>query len=541
MYLLIFLRRWLRDPMFSAGLVTRTEALVDSLRDPDTLMWKVVWELDMLPCWMLPEGLDLAKNRNVSEHSLSNPDNGASIVGYSATGDVARGGRKSVFAMDELAAFKPGDDYAALDSTQHVTNCRFLVSTFLGDAGAYYESATQDNNAVKVVMDWKDNPTQNSKLYRLLGTSIFEANPEQGRLGVSEMKIIKEQHKKLRRRGFKTENKLRNIWYNAQCLRPGATPRGIAQELDRDPKGSVAKVFDTETINEAKVKFAEMPLLRGNLVYDPETARVRAPYVTDSDAGDLKLWIHPGLDGEMPPGLYVVGADVSAGTGGDFSSNSVACVIDKMSGEQVAEWASNCTPPIKFAYLLAALGRWFHEAELIVEANFAGAAMKILVEEIVYQNLYYREVEIEGDHTKTAKAGYWLAKDEAKLRLFETMQEAIAEEAFTPRSQAMLEECPEYEYRGGKIVHVGSTRTDDEGSKGKAHGDRVIAACLAWHLCEDGPLIDDEEAPVHAPPGSMAARLQEYDEKNRQDGDPWEITAIDVFDGPLVGAGDPWY
>lgn len=547
MFLLIFLRRWLRDPMFSAGLVTRNEGLVDSLRDPDTLMWKIVWELGMLPYWMLPEGFDITKNRNVSEHSLANPENGASIVGYAATGDVARGGRKSVFVFDEAAAFKPGDDYAALDSTQHVTNCRFLVSTHLGDSGAYYTAATQaranDNNAVLVVLDWKDNPTQNAKLYRMVNNKIFEADP-QNPLRPDELELIKKQHVRLRRRGYKIADKLRNTWYNEQCLRPGATPRGIAQELDRDPKGSVSKVFNHDTLKLVEAESARPPEVEGNLVYDPETARVRPPYVAESDLGDLKLWIRPGLDGAIPPGLYVIGADVSSGTGGDFTSNSVACIINRMTGEQVGEWASNSVIPSKFAYLLAALGYWFHGAELIVESNFAGAMVKLLIGEIAYQNLYYRETDLEGytgTHVKSKKAGFWMKDDNVKLGLFEGMQAAMAEKAFRPRSLALLKECPEYEWKNGHIIHVGSARSDDEGSKGKAHGDRVIAASLAWMLCDEGPVFtDDDEAPIKAPPGSMAEMLQIHDEQEGQSGDPWEEEDIDIFCGAGAGTGDPW-
>ncbi|MHC4181339.1 MAG: hypothetical protein ACYSWU_27900, partial [Planctomycetota bacterium] len=332
MCLLVILRRWLRDEMFSAGLVTRTEDTVDSLRDPDALMWKIVWALKMLPPWMRPEGLNLTKHRNVTEHSLLNPMNGASIVGYSATGDVARGGRKSVFMMDELATFKPGDDYSALNSTQHVTDCRFLVSTFRGDSGAYYEAATSEGNALKIILDWKDNPTQNRNLYEYIDgkiRSISEDKKEQGSL-ISQIPILREQHTKLAMRGYKIADKVRNRWYNEQCLRPGATPLGIAQELDRNPKGTVAKVFSPEAINNVKTLCARPPLVRGRLVFDPESLDVRSPWVSESDVGELKLWCQPGLDGILPIGSYVIGVDISAGTAGDYSSNSVACVINKM-------------------------------------------------------------------------------------------------------------------------------------------------------------------------------------------------------------------
>ena len=543
MYLLVFLRRWLRDEMFSAGLVTRNEDLVDSRRDPDTLMWKVIWALGMLPRWMIPEGFDLSKHRSLTEHSLMNPANGATIVGYSATGDVARGGRKTVFAMDELAAFAKGEDYAALNSTQHVTNCRFLVSTYKGDSGAYFDAATQAGNAVRVILDWKENPTQNRKMYRMVLGKIIEVDPGPGNyLCPADYKILKEQHEQLRKRGYKIEGKTRSIWYNRQCLRPGATPRGIAEELDRDPKGSVAKVFSSEILDRAVKEKCRPPLLCGRLVYDPERAAVREPRVIEQEEGELKLWALPGLDGNMSYGRYVLGADISSGSGGDFTSNSVACVVDRMTGVQVAEWASNIVPPPRFAIVCVALARWFWDALLLPEANFDGGYMKALVEDIGYANVYYRDVEIVGLKKKTQKPGFWMTNDDVKLKLFEAMQEGMAEERFTPRSKRMLEECGEYEWRNGKIIHVASRKTEDEGAKGKPHADHVVAGALAWYGCEEEPLVEEtEEAPAKAPEGSMAARLRDYDATLGSGGDPWGNEGLDIFQESGVSSpADGW-
>jgi hypothetical protein len=531
MYLIILLRRWLRDPMFSAGLVTRNEKLVDSLRDPDTLLWKVAWELDRLPSWLLPAGFDLSKHRSISDHAILNPENGASIVGYSATGDVARGGRKTCFAMDELAAFRDGEDYKALDSTAHVTNCRFLVSTFLGDSGAYYDSAMQDGNAIKIILDWKENPTQNQKLYRMVNGQMFEVDPRpDNRIGPKDKEKIKAQHTQLIKRGFKLEGKIRNEWYNNQCLRPGATPRGIAQELDRDPHGSVAKVFEGLVLKRMREQHAKPPVIQGRMNFNKEQTEVVPPFVTESEAGELRLWTLPGLNGRIKDSLYVIGADVASGRAGSYTSNSVACVVDKMTGEQVAEWVSNKTPPIDFAYVLATLGKWFHNAHLVVEANFSGSCLDTLVDVIGYQNLYYRKVDIIGQNRKTDKPGFWMTSDDARLRLFENFQAAMATGSFTPRSKELLEECPQYEWKNGKIVHIGSTKTDDESGKGKAHGDRVIAAALAWLVCEEEPVLDvKEDTPIITPPGSYAERLQEHRALVGVAGDPWENPALDIF------------
>jgi hypothetical protein len=538
MYLGVFLRRWLRDKMFSAGLVSRNERLVDSLRDPDTLMWKVVWAIQRMPSWLIPEGFDLSRHRNLSEHSLINPANGASIVGYSATGDVGRGGRKSCFALDELAAFKTGEDYAALNSTAHVTNCRFLVSTYLGDTGAYFDAATQEGNAVKIVLDWRDNPTQGRKLYRFVNGSVIEVDPRQGnKLSSTDFTLLKKQHAQLRRRGFKIEGKTRNIWYNAQCLRPGSTPRGIAQELDRDPRGSAAKVFDGEIVQRARDEHQREPTLRGRLIFDAETAEMRRPYIIESDSGELKLWTSPNLDGNIQHGLYVLGADIALGQGGEYSSNSVACVVNRLTGEQVAEWASAGVNPTKFAYVCAALGHWFHGALIIPEANFGGPFMKELIETLYYEPVYRRKVEIVGLKKETKKPGFWMTNDDARLSLFEGMQEAIAENSFIPHSKELLDECGEYEWRNGKIVHMPSARSSSETDKGKAHGDRVIAAGLAWFAIREEPILRNSDGdPVILPMGSMAERLHDYDDLMSQRGvyygeydDPWVGGGVDIF------------
>lgn len=528
MYLMILLRRWLRDDMFSAGLVTRNEALVDSARDPDTLMWKVVWCLHRLPFWMWPDGFDVAKHRNLTDHILYNPERASTIVGYSATGDVARGGRKTVFAMDELAAFESGTDYAALNSTQHVTRCRWLVSTFKGDSGAYYDAVKKETNAKRIVLDWKDNPTQNKNLYRVVQGTIFPASGY--KFSPAEIERLKRQHEKLRTRGYKVEGVLRNAWYNSECLRPGVTPRGIAQELDRDPHGSASKVFSSEVLDKAKA-LCRPPLLRGRFVFDSETGQPVPPYIVESEGGELSLWCQPGIDGSIPFGSYAIGADISGGTGGAYTSNSVASIMNKMTGEQVGEWVSNTTEPRKFAFVSVALCRWFHNAVLIPEANFGGAFFNAVIETLNYENLYYRETDIEGLHRKTRKAGFWMKDDDTKLKLFELMQAAIAEGTYTPRSAAMIAECGEYEWKNGKIIHVGATKTEDDAAKGKAHADRVIAAVLPIFEAGDIPAGSAEEAvpEEQIPYGCMAYRLREHDRRNGEDGDPWLNPRLDLF------------
>ena len=98
-YLWVDLRRWLRDPMFSAGYVTRNEDLIDSKSDSSTVLWKVAWAIERLPFWMKPN-----YERHLGHHTFINNDNGALLRGYSAGQDVAAGGRATVFTVDEAGA-----------------------------------------------------------------------------------------------------------------------------------------------------------------------------------------------------------------------------------------------------------------------------------------------------------------------------------------------------------------------------------------------------------------------------------------------------
>ena len=163
MVLTVFFWQWCFQPYSAMGLVSRTEDAVDKSDDPDTLMWKLDFHLKNLPTFLRPE---MQKNDR-SSLKLKQPENESTIVGYSATGDVARGGRKLAFMMDELAAFKADDGYAAYASTQHVTDCRIMLSTPQGAGGIFYEVANADSPDIEVItLPWFLHPHKSEGLYR---------------------------------------------------------------------------------------------------------------------------------------------------------------------------------------------------------------------------------------------------------------------------------------------------------------------------------------------------------------------------------------
>ena len=96
------------------------------------------------------------------------------------------------------------------------------------------------------------------------------------------------------------------------------------------------------------------------------------------------------------------------------------------------------------------------------------------------------------------------------------MSSAVQSREYVIRSDALLEECRQYIYKDGKVVHSRSIKTRDDSAKGQSHGDRVIAAAIAWHAVKDRPpsaVPEVEEFRKEIPPGSMAWRYKEHEDR----------------------------
>jgi hypothetical protein len=259
--------------MSKVGLVSRNELAGDSPDDPTPLGWKISWELSKMPRWMPGVTQDVDYERNLTKHTWKNLVNGSTVASYSATGDVASGGRSKWFLKDELAKFPAGRDREAMASTQHVTNSRLIVSTPKGTEGAYYDVMHEPSSMVKITLHWTANPTRNRGLYRFENSKPLAVDPVNNPLPPNYDPPSPEtlnRFSRLRRKGFKLEGKLRSAWYDHECDRPGATPQNIAQELDLDFGGSMFRVFGDEFFSAAE-KEVRNPFHRGTIDYNMET------------------------------------------------------------------------------------------------------------------------------------------------------------------------------------------------------------------------------------------------------------------------------
>lgn len=504
-YLAVTIQRALKKSGFTTGLVTRNEKLVDSSVNDSAVMYKLAWMLDRLPVWMLPDGY----SRNTTDHVIK-LKNESGWSGYSAVGDVARGGRTSCFCFDEPGSeeFVAGNlDYKMLSSVSHVSDCIFLVSTFGIDSGVFYESATDPDNPRVYNLSWKDNPDHSKNMYTVKDGIAVAVRPEEQDSVNEYIASHQREIKTIERRGHKIEGHIQSPWYNAHRLQPGATPRFIARELDEDCKGAVGKVFSSDLLDRMKRQHCKPPVWVGNPVFDSETCKLTG--LIPREDGLLKLWFRPGIDDSPPRGPFTAGADIASGGVGAYSSNSVLTALDQ-TGEQVLEYTIKGLEPRPFARRCVGLCMWLRNALLGWEdSGVSGGYAKEIMEVVNYGNVFFRDVTQLGSQKKSRKPG-WPCRDADKADMFEMMALAMEQEKFTPRSEEMIVECGEYEWDGAKIIHAPSK---NKGASDKNHADRAISAAGAWLVFNTdnaGDKIDTGEETSQTPEyGSFLWREQQ--------------------------------
>jgi len=191
----------------------------------------------------------------------------------------------------------------------------------------------------------------------------------------------------------------------------------------------------------------------------------------------LFVWKRPD-----PDRAYAIGADVGEGlAGGDASC---ACVLDRETGEQVAELHGRI-PPDRFGHLLDALGRYYGLAMLAVERNNHGhSTLNTLRHACRYPRLYYH---VRYDRTgNSAPMLGWPTDQATKPILVDDLAAAIAGGHLIVHSSGLVDEG---------FTFVTTDSGSQEAQEGK-HDDRVIAAGIAWQARKRGVSRGTSERPA---------------------------------------------
>ena len=170
----------------------------------------------------------------------------------------------------------------------------------------------------------------------------------------------------------------------------------------------------------------------------------------------VSIWREP-----LPDRRYVLFADPAEGVQRD---NSAICVIDAVTFEQVAEYASNTIPPTKFARTINRVGRYFNNALAAVERNNHGhTVLDRLVHELKYPNVFCMVKLDEKTQKKTKKLG-WETNSVTRDAMLDDLDEALSDGAVAVRSAKLK----------GEIQTFITTETGRREAKAGKKDDRVI-------------------------------------------------------------------
>ena len=175
----------------------------------------------------------------------------------------------------------------------------------------------------------------------------------------------------------------------------------------------------------------EPPVATGNLIGAYQV------FFEENEKGTLKLWKLP-----KPGHAYVIGADVAEGIattdgtkGGDYSC---AVVMDRMTAEIVCIWHGHISGD-QFGRQLDLLGKFYYNATIGVEKNYQGLTPLIMLRDLNYPNIYYRE-KIGLDADKQTPEMGWRTDRFTRPMMIEEASKWIREKRITIYSEDLVDE-----------------------------------------------------------------------------------------------------
>lgn len=183
------------------------------------------------------------------------------------------------------------------------------------------------------------------------------------------------------------------------------------------------------------------------------------PAVMDNPQGRMLVWKTPQVGKH-----YDIGVDVSAGVGRDDVLSeldaSVAIVIERGSGEQVAEWVSKATDPFELAQSLYWLGTYFNTAQMAIETNGIGGATNMQMSKLGYSNVYiwrYRDEVVPRYSKKTG----WETNTKSKSWLVGFAIHELVNRRVIIRSELLLREMQTFLRKDVDVWEAAPGEKDD--------------------------------------------------------------------------------
>lgn len=469
--------------------ISRSADAVDIRSNMNSLFAKLDFIIEHLPDWM---------TRGVSRRKMGffNKKNRSSITGQASTGEAGVGGRAWFMFIDEFSAIK--EDVEVRQRTSDTSGCRLFNGTHRGLDTEFF-NLSQQPEIMKLQMHWTEHPDKVKGLYRW--------KQQDNTIEVLDKDFVYPEDFKFQHIPDPVGGPfpgLRSPWYDEQCIKKGSA-RGIAMDLDINPKGSVSQFFDALMIRTLKELYCRPPVWEGDIHCEKDTGKPLG--LVPCAGGPLKLWVHPDVNGGFPFDDYCMGWDISTGTG---ATNSCGSIASGPTGEKVAAYITPFVDAKKLAPIAVALANLFKGpnggALMAWELPGPGATFGTMVLELGYRNIFYRSDEMAGFPRAPSDNPGWMNNPSTSLHLLEEYRAALNQRAFLNHSEAALEECLAFKYTATGVVHGGVNNKNDPSGARINHGDETMADAICWKLCKPMARKVQEEKARAIVPGSLAWR-----------------------------------
>lgn len=474
---------WLFSPDSQLLEMSRTEGYVDQRGNAKCLFWKHDYINSFLPDWMRPPAC-LPKQRNRTKMHLANELNGCVIDGESTTAHAGSGDRRKAVLLDEFAKVEHGQ--AMRSATADVTPCRIVNSTPAG-AGTEY-SRWMNSGQIKVF------------------TMPYYEHPEKG-VG-----------RYIHRDEVTGKYEVRSPWFDNERKR--RSKQEVAQEILMQDIESGATFFDIENIDKHIAVHGKQPLSRWNINLKKDIANANVfKKIRDKKLdcielfrktkGRLSVWCKL-IDGRPDQSkTYTFGIDIGKGQGASPSVISIKC---DQTGEKIAEWYCNNTPPYEMPRNAVALALWVGGSNprklpfFKWEMNGPGWDFGRMLVKIFKYPFYYRQETTGEIGNKKSKKYGWHSNADRKYELLSLYNRVLAHGGYVNPSIPALEEAKLYIELPNRKLEPSCLSGISE-SDIKSHGDRVIADSLTLG---DKSVIKIKKDKRKAPPNSFGGRKEEF-------------------------------
>ena len=193
----------------------------------------------------------------------------------------------------------------------------------------------------------------------------------------------------------------------------------------------------------------------------------------------------------VPGYKYVIGADASKGTGGDFSAAHILCAN---TNEQVAVFHSNRIEPIEFGFELFLAAKFYNYALVAPEVNFDGSALLHGLKQNGYGNIYRRQ-SFGGRIDQAMNSLGWFTDKRSKYPALEELRVALAR-SVDRRPGGIIVHCAK---TLKELDNYGHLKEHRQGSYGfgalDGHDDLAMALAITIQALHQSPIANSDDVP----------------------------------------------